>query len=61
MAISYEIVNKRSIKSNFFMEFDKMWIHGYLHLIGHDHKNIKDFKKMSKKENLVLKYFHKLN
>ena len=61
IAISYEIVNKRSKVSNFFIEFDKMWIHGYFHLIGHDHKKLKDFKKMTKKENLVLNYFHKVN
>jgi probable rRNA maturation factor len=61
IAISYEIINKRSKLSNFFLEFDKMWIHGYFHLIGYDHKKLKDFKKMTKKENLVLNYFHKIN
>ena len=61
IAISYEIVNKRSKLSNFFIEFDKMLIHGYFHLIGYDHKKFKDFKKMNKKENLVLNYFHKSN
>ena len=61
IAISYEIINKRSKLSNFFLEFDKMWIHGYFHLIGYDHKKLIDFKKMSKKEKLVLNYFHKKN
>ena len=61
IAICFEILNKRSKTSNFFLEFDKMWIHGYFHLIGYDHKKLKDFKKMSKKENLVLKYFHQIN
>jgi|TARA_B100000745_G_scaffold132428_1_gene86428 probable rRNA maturation factor len=61
MAISYEIINKRSIKSNFFIEFDKMWIHGYLHLLGYDHKKLKNFQKMNKKENLILNYFYKKN
>ena len=61
IAISYEIINKRSKLSNFFLEFDKMWIHGYFHLTGYDHKTLKDFKKMIKKENLVLSYFHKIN
>ena len=61
IAISFEIINKRSKKTNFFLELDKMWIHGYFHLIGYDHKRIKDFENMSKKENLVLNYFHKLN
>ena len=61
IAISYEIIKERSKKTNFFLEFDKMWIHGYLHLIGHDHKKLNDFKKMYKKERLILNYFHKVN
>ena len=55
IAISYEIVNKRSKKSLFDHELDKMWIHGYLHLSGYDHIKFKDFKKMSRKENLIFK------
>ena len=61
IAISYEIINKRSKLSNFFLEFDKMWIHGYFHLIGYDHKKLKDFKKMKKKEKSILNYFYKKN
>ena len=61
IAICFEIINKRSKASNFFLEFDKMWIHGYFHLIGYDHKKLKDFEKMSKKENSILQYFHKIN
>jgi len=48
IAISYEIVNKRSKLSNFFVEFDKMWIHGYLHLLGQNHKKKKNFIKIKK-------------
>ena len=59
IAISFEIVNKRSKNSNFFYELDKIWIHGYCHLIGYDHKKIKDFKMMNKKESLLLNYLHK--
>ena len=58
IAISYEIVNQRSKTSNFFLELDRMWVHGYFHLVGYDHKKIKDFKMMTKKENSVLNYFH---
>jgi probable rRNA maturation factor len=61
IAISYEIVNKRSVKSSFFLEFDKMWIHGYLHILGYDHNKLRNFKKMSKKENLILNYFYNKN
>ena len=59
IAISFEVVNQRSKTSNFFLELDKMWIHGYFHLIGYDHRKIKDYKNMNKKENLVLNYLHK--
>ena len=58
IAISFEIIKERSKKTNFYLEFDKMWIHGYLHLIGYDHKKYNDFKKMLKKEKTILKYFH---
>ena len=61
IAISYEIVKERAKESNFSLEFDKMWIHGYLHLVGYDHKKFNDFKIMVRKEKLILKYFHKLN
>ena len=61
IAISFEIIKERSKKTNFFLEFDKMWIHGYLHLIGYDHKKYNDFKKMHKKEKSILKYFHQVN
>ena len=61
IAISYEIIKERSKETNFSLEFDKVWIHGYLHLIGYDHKKVNDFKKMLKKEKSLLKYFHKVN
>ena len=59
VALSFEIINRRSKSSTFNIEFDKMWIHAYLHLIGFDHKKIKDFKKMNKKENLIFQYLNK--
>jgi probable rRNA maturation factor len=61
IAISYEIINERSKNSNFFIEFDKIWVHGYLHLLGHNHKKKKDFIKMKKLEDLILNYFYKKN
>ena len=59
IAISYEIIDKRSKLSTFNEEFDKIWIHGYLHLLGYDHKKINDFKIMYKKESNLLKYLAK--
>ena len=55
IALSYEIINRRSKTSNFDLEFDKVWIHGYLHLLGYDHKKIEDYKVMKKIENKIIK------
>lgn len=57
IAISFEIINQRSKKSNFFYEFDRIWVHGYLHLLGYDHKKNSDYKKMLVKETLILNHF----
>ena len=54
LAASYEIINLRSRKKNFFVEFDKAWVHGLLHLIGYDHIKIKDYYKMNKIEKRIL-------
>ena len=53
LATSYEIVNSRS-KKKFLVEFDKVWVHGLLHLIGYDHAKYKDYNKMSKIEKRIL-------
>ena len=57
IAISFEIINQRSKKSNFFYEFDRIWVHGYLHLLGYDHKKNSDYQKMLIKELLILNHF----
>ena len=61
IAIGYEIVNKRSKKTNFNYEFDKMWVHGYLHLLGYDHKKTREFEKMHKIEKKILNYIESTN
>ena len=53
IATSYEIINKRN-KNNFLLEFDKVWVHGLLHLIGYDHIKDKDYSKMNRVENRIL-------
>ena len=58
IAIGYEIIDKRSKVSDFNYEFDKMWIHGYLHLIGYDHKKNKEYKKMKNKEKLIINFLN---
>ena len=54
VALSYEIINKRSKKSSFILEFDKVWIHGLLHLAGYEHIKKKDYIKMEKVEKKIL-------
>ena len=41
------------------MEFDKLWIHGFLHLIGHKHKKNSDYFKMNELEKLIFKKIKK--
>ncbi len=55
VAISYEIINSRSVDNNFFIEFDKVWVHGLLHLIGYNHIKNKDYFKMNRIEKKILK------
>ena len=54
IAISYEIIDSRSKKNNFFLEFDKVWIHGLLHLVGYNHIRNKDYFKMDRIEKRIL-------
>jgi len=54
IATSYEIINSRSKKNNFLLEFDKAWVHGLLHLIGYNHIKNKDYSKMNKIEKRIL-------
>ncbi len=48
------IINLNKIKSkdvkNFKVEFDRLWVHGLVHLFGYDHKKEKDYLKMNKVE-----------
>ena len=55
IAICYEIINSRSKKTNFDFEFDRIWIHGLLHLLGYNHIKLKDYKQMFRKEQDILK------
>ena len=54
IATSYEIINSRSKKNNFLLEFDKVWVHGLLHLMGYNHVKNKDYFKMNRIEKKIL-------
>ena len=54
-------LNKIKFKKNlvkFKIEFNKLWIHGLVHLLGYDHKKNKDFSKMYKLEKKFLSYIN---
>jgi probable rRNA maturation factor len=57
IVISYEFMNKPKSLSNldFKNKVTKIFIHGYLHLLGHDHIKLKDFKKMNQEEEKIYK------
>ena len=48
-----KIKGKKTIKK-FLIEFDRLWIHGLVHLFGYQHKREKDYLKMSKVEKKFL-------
>ena len=54
IAVSYEVIYSRSKKNTFISEFDKAWVHGFLHLLGYNHIKNKDYFKMNKFEKRIL-------
>ena len=42
-------------KNKFKSEFDKLWVHGLVHLMGYKHYKNKDFLKMKKIEDKIIK------
>ncbi len=54
--INLNKIRNKNDKKNFKLEFNKLWIHGLVHLFGYDHKKNKDFSKMRKIEKKFLSY-----
>ncbi len=57
------VINLNKIKfvndtNDFENEFNKLWIHGLIHLFGHKHKKDKDFKIMSSIEKKYLNFLN---
>tara|TARA_B110001452_G_scaffold70780_1_gene57138 strand:+ start:609 stop:1079 length:471 start_codon:yes stop_codon:yes gene_type:complete len=57
IVISYEFMNKPKTLKNieFRDKVTRIFIHGFLHLLGYDHIRLKDFKKMIKEEEKIYK------
>ena len=56
--INLNKIQKRKIKKDFTVQFDRLWIHGLVHLFGYEHKKNKDYKVMQRIEK---KYFNLVN
>ena len=56
--INLNKIKNKNMKTSFYEKFDRLWIHGLVHLFGYKHKKDKDFKKMSRIEE---KYFNLVN
>lgn len=48
-----KILNQNK-KNNFNYTFDKIWVHGFVHLFGYRHRLNKDFVEMQKIENKIV-------
>ena len=57
--INFNKIQNKNNFTNFKSEFNKLWIHGFVHLFGYDHKKIKDFNTMLKIEKKFLSYLSK--
>ena len=55
--ISYNFIDKPKSQDLklFKVKVVKLFIHGFLHLLGFDHKKNKDYVKMLKEENFIYK------
>ena len=56
MIINLNKIKYKKNKSKFLEEFDKLWIHGLVHLFGYKHKKNKDFFLMQQIEKTYLDY-----
>ena len=56
--INFNKIKNKSNIASFKIEFNKLWIHGLVHLFGHDHKKNKDFANMQRVEKKFLSYLN---
>ena len=55
IAVSYVFENKHNLDGDFNSRMDRMLVHAICHLLGHDHIQDADFKKMMSLENKLIK------
>tara|TARA_B100001121_G_C18374717_1_gene473359 strand:+ start:167 stop:631 length:465 start_codon:yes stop_codon:yes gene_type:complete len=58
IVVNLSKVKNKDNKNNFIEEFNKLWVHGLVHLFGFDHKKDLDFLKMTRVEKKFLSYLN---
>ena len=58
IVVNLNKIKNKDDKNNFIAEFNKLWVHGLLHLFGYDHKKDLDFLKMTKIEKKFISYLN---
>ena len=56
--INLNKLKNKNDKKKFKEELNKLWIHGLIHLFGHEHKKYKDYKAMRRLEKKYLNYIN---
>ena len=56
--INLNKVRFKKDSEKFLLEFNKLWVHGLVHLFGYDHKKDKEFMNMLKIEKKLLSYLN---
>tara|TARA_B100001939_G_scaffold346729_1_gene366198 strand:- start:2015 stop:2482 length:468 start_codon:yes stop_codon:yes gene_type:complete len=56
--VSLDQIKRKKVLKYFKIEFDKLWIHGLVHLLGFDHKKDQDFYKMNRIEKKYTKIIY---
>ena len=52
------MIKRKEELKKFKIEFDRLWIHGFIHLFGYNHKKNEDYLKMSKIEKKYFDFLH---
>ena len=58
IVVNLSKVKNKDNKNNFIEEFNKLWVHGLVHLFGFDHKKDLDFLKMTRVEKKFISYLN---
>lgn len=58
ISVEYVLKNNQQLPGNFIERMDRMLVHGICHLLGYDHIEDNDYKKMITLERKILKALH---